>query len=288
METTSALGDFAPGDHILLVDERDREYLVRVPPPGETVRVKGESFDSATLCAQHDGGLLVSPQRRRYLTLRPTLQQLVMNMPRAAQIIYPKDLGLILMWGDVAPGMRVAEVGCGHGALTMTLLRALGPEGRLTSFEVRRDHLNRTRKNIARYLGEEALARWTPVLADPCMEGLGSESFHRLFTDIPEPWNLLEAAVASLEPGGVWVAYVPTVLQMSRLVESLDRHRHFCLARAFECLQRFWHVRGLSVRPQHEMKAHTGFIIVCRRRWIEPTSEEATPPSPAEPAEEQD
>jgi tRNA (adenine57-N1/adenine58-N1)-methyltransferase len=260
--------NFSVGETMLLVDERDRQYLVVVPPPeGPPARVRGEAFHSEVLCDQQDGGVLVSPQRKRYLVLRPTLGQTVMNMPRQAQVIYPKDLALLLMWGDVAPGMNVVEIGCGHGALTMALLRALGPQGRLTTYDIRRDHLNRTKKNVAAYLGPEFLERWTPLLADPSQEGLPEMGADRLFSDVPEPWTMLDAVAQVLHPGGIWAAYVPTVLQMAEQVKGLNGHPYFGLAECFEALQRFWQVKPPSVRPKHSMSAHTGFIVIGRRRF---------------------
>jgi tRNA (adenine57-N1/adenine58-N1)-methyltransferase len=270
-------GDFAPGDWLLLVDERDREFLVAAPAEGQVMRVKGEALEAGAVAGLHDGELLVTPRRRRYLVFRPTLEKIVMNMPREAQVIYPKDLSTLLVWADVAPGMRVAEVGCGHGALTMTLLRALGPQGRLTSFDLRRDHLNRTRKHIAQFLGPEAVERWEPVHGDPSAEGLAGGPYQRLLTDVPEPWELIPAASRGLARGGVWAAYMPTVMQMGRLIEELNAVPAFSLAQGFETLQRFWHVRPPSVRPAHNMKAHTGFIVTCRRRWHAPAPE---PPPP--------
>ncbi|MBI5523973.1 MAG: methyltransferase domain-containing protein [Desulfarculus sp.] len=271
--------NFSVGEPMLLVDERDREYLVVVPPPeGPPARLRGEAFASEILCQQQDGGVLVSPQRKRYLVLRPTLGQIVMNMPRQAQVIYPKDLALLLMWGDVAPGQRVVEIGCGHGALTMALLRALGPEGRLTTYDLRRDHLNRTRKNIAAYLGPEFLERWTPVVGDPSQEGVAEQGVDRLFSDVPEPWTMLEAAAACLHPGGIWAAYLPTVLQMAEQVKGLNGHPAFGLAQCFEALQRFWQVKPPSVRPKHSMSAHTGFLVMGRRRY-----KPALPPAQAAP-----
>jgi tRNA (adenine57-N1/adenine58-N1)-methyltransferase len=273
---------------MLLVDERDRQYLFNVPADSEpAVRIRGENLNSLELVSQHDGGVLQTPLRRRYLVLKPTLEEIIMNMPRQAQVIFPKDLALMLMWGDVAPGMEVVEVGCGHGALTMTILRALGHAGQLVSYDIRLDHLNKTRKNIVLYLGGDYLRCWRPVHANLCAcapsiaeQGDSGKPVsapalpadhkppfaQRLFTDIPEPWTMLEAAAEILQEGGIWVAYVPTVLQLMQQVEGLNRHRAFSLANGFEAWQRHWHVRPPSVRPTHGMRGHTGFIISARRR----------------------
>lgn len=276
-------GEFLPGDNLLLIDEKSREYLISVPEPGKPLPLKGELIAPELFHALHDGELLITPQRRRYLAFRPTMAETVMNMPRAAQVIYPKDLGLMLHYGDAAPGQRVIEVGCGHGALTMALLRVLGPEGRLTSFDLRLDHLNRTRKNIARFLGPDALEGWEPRKADIAAEGCGLTGQDRAFVDVPEPWELLPALAEALRPGGVLVAYVPTVPQLAHVVEDLGANRDFSLAVGFETLQRFWHVRPPSVRPAHFMKAHTGFVITARRRWRQAPAETPAPePAPSE------
>jgi tRNA (adenine57-N1/adenine58-N1)-methyltransferase len=275
MSQEGKTGDFLPGDPMLLVDERDRRYLIIVPEAPRAERVRGEVFTEETLCAQHQGGLLTSPMRRRYLVFKPALHEVVLNMPRTAQVIYPKDLASIVEWGDVAPGLKMAEVGCGHGALTMTLLRALGPEGRLDTYDLRQDHLNRTRKNAALYLGSGVLERWRPILADPSQAGFSDTGYERLFTDVPEPWTMVEAAAKALKPGAIWVAYIPTVMQMSQQIEALNLHPYFSLAEGFETLQRYWHIKGQSIRPKHNMKAHTGFIVTSRRRWREEVAPES-------------
>ncbi|MEW5913499.1 MAG: hypothetical protein AB1814_13140 [Thermodesulfobacteriota bacterium] len=257
---------FAPGQPLILVDGRDRSFLVIVPEPGETVRVKGEPLASELLTSLRQGQLLITPQHYRYLVFRPTLEQVVMNMPRQAQVIYPKDLALLLHYADVAPGMSIIEVGTGHGALTMALLKALGPQGRLVSFDIRQDHLNRTKKNIAQYLGPQALECWEAVLADPAAEGFGGRACDRLLTDVPEPWQMAAAAAAALAPGGVWAAYLPTALQMMSQMEMLMADRAFAMPQAFETLQRYWHVKAPSLRPNHNMRGHTGFIVLARRR----------------------
>lgn len=271
MSESRSDASFAVGEVMLLIDQRDRSFLVTIPPPGDlAVRIHGEPLKSEDLTALKDGGVLVTPMRLRYLVLKPTLQEIIMNMPRQAQIIYPKDLALMLMWGDLAPGQRVLEVGCGHGAMTMTLLRALGPTGELVTYDLRRDHINRTRKNVALYLGDQALTRWKPVTGDPSAEeGFAERGMDRLFTDVPEPWTMVEAAAQALRPGAVWVAYIPAVTQMAEQVKSLNAHPYWSLAQGFEALQRFWHVRPPAVRPSHRMSGHTGFMVVGRRRYKE-------------------
>jgi tRNA (adenine57-N1/adenine58-N1)-methyltransferase len=259
-----------PGTHLVLVDEKDRQYLIQVPEPGRVLRLKGENLDQETVAGLHDGQLLVTPHHRRYLVFLPTMEQLVMNMPREAQVIYPKDQALLLYYGDLAPGMEVIEVGVGHGAFSMALLRALGPGGRLVSYDLRLDHLNRTRKNISLYLGPQYLERWEPVLADPIAEGFGGRACDRLFTDIPEPWQLITPAAEAIVPGGIWAAYIPTVMQLMQQMEALSAERCFFLPTSFETLQRYWHARHPSVRPKHTMRGHTGFIVTGRRRWLPP------------------
>lgn len=283
---------FSPGAPMLLVDERDRQYLFNIPLENEpAIRIRGENLDQPTLLSQKDGSVLRTELRRKYLVVRPTLEQIIMNMPRQAQVIFPKDLALMMFYGDVAPGQHIVEVGCGHGATTMTILRALGKGGRLLTYDIRSDHLNRTRKNISLYLGQEYLADWQPVLADltlwgepegpeeqdaehgidnPALKPLFPASplprIQRFFSDIPEPWRLIEAAAEMLDDGGIWVAYVPTVMQLMHQVEGLNKSLFFSMAEGFEALQRYWQVRPPSVRPRHGMRGHTGFIITARRR----------------------
>ncbi|MCB2188097.1 MAG: methyltransferase domain-containing protein [Deltaproteobacteria bacterium] len=270
-------GDFTTGDPVLFIDEKDRQTMLLVPLPLESVNLKGENYTGAQLCALHDGELLITRRRKRFLVFRPTLRDIIMNMPREAQVIYPKDLGMLLTWADIAPGQTVVEIGTGHGALTMALLRVLGPTGRLVSFDIRQDHLNRTKKNIAQYLGEAALETWTPILADPVTEEVEAPPADRLISDMPEPWTLLATVARLLKPGGVWASWLPTVLQLANLVESIKKDPGFCLPECFETLQRFWQVNPPSVRPTHDMKAHTGFLITCRRRWRRETAPEELP-----------
>ena len=265
---------FSSGCPILLIDERDRQYLFNIPAADESaLKLRGEIIKTQTLLDQYSGSVLRTEMGLRYLVLEPSLDQVIMNMPRQAQVIYPKDIALMLMYGDIRPGLNIVEIGCGHGALTMSLLRALGGQGSLITYDIRRDHLNKTRKNIILYLGNTYLESWQAVCKDlsqvACEEQAelpGKGKVERLFSDIPEPWTMLDIAAWLVPEGGIWISYVPTVLQLMQQVSLLNRHPAWSMAEGFETLQRYWHVRPPSVRPKHGMKAHTGFIISARRK----------------------
>lgn len=208
-------------------------------------------------------GLTVETSRgERVLVLRPTLAEFVLEMPRGAQVIYPKDLAMMVLWGDVYPGATVVEAGTGSGALTMALLRAVGPAGRVFSYEIREDFARQARRNIARLLGEpETLT----LRAHDIYDGIPDAPADRLFLDLPEPWRVVPHAAEALRPGGVWVSYVPTVPQAAQTVETLRAAGAFAMMETLETLLRSWNIDGLSVRPAHRMVAHTGFVTTARR-----------------------
>jgi tRNA (adenine57-N1/adenine58-N1)-methyltransferase len=176
-------------------------------------------------------------------------------------VIYPKDVGTILLWGDIAPGVRVLEVGTGPGALTMALLRAVGPTGQVISYEIRADFADMARANVRQFFGEAP--NWTIRLAD-ASQGIEERDLDRMVMDLAEPWTLLPIAHQALRPGAVLIAYVPTVLQVKQFVDQA-RTTGFADVQVTESLLRPWHVQGLSIRPVHRMVAHTGFVITCRR-----------------------
>ncbi len=186
----------------------------------------------------------------------------VLKMPRGAQVIYPKDLGVLLLWGDVYPGATVLEAGTGSGALTMTLLRAVGPAGRVISYEVREDFARQARRNIERLLGT---VQNLTLRAHDIYTGIPDRPVDRLFLDLPEPWRVVPHAAEALRPGGVWVSYVPTVPQVAQTVAALRAENRFAVGETVEALVRPWHIDGQSVRPAHRMVAHTGFITTARR-----------------------
>jgi tRNA (adenine57-N1/adenine58-N1)-methyltransferase len=184
-------------------------------------------------------------------------------MPRGAQIIYPKDIALILLWADVYPGAAVLEAGIGSGALTIALLRAVGEAGRVISYEVREDFLRQAEKNIALYLGK--LPPTFQARLKDIYDGIEEKGLDRVVLDLPEPWRVVSSAGDALRPGGILLCYLPTILQSTQLTEAFHRDGRFTQIETIETLLRSWHIEGMSVRPDHRMVAHTGFITVARR-----------------------
>jgi tRNA (adenine57-N1/adenine58-N1)-methyltransferase len=193
------------------------------------------------------------------VALRPTLADFVLKMPRGAQVIYPKDLGPILMLADIFPGARVLESGVGSGALSMTLLRA---GATVTGYELREDFAARARNNVQSFLGDELAGRYTIEVRDT-YEGIDVTALDRIVLDLPEPWQVIKHAASALRPGGILVAYTPSVAQVMQLREAMVNSA-FEFAETIEVLNRSWHVEGQAVRPDHRMVAHTGFLTHAR------------------------
>ncbi|MGO8877833.1 MAG: tRNA (adenine-N1)-methyltransferase [Acidimicrobiales bacterium] len=254
---------FAEGDRALLIDRKGRRYLVRLR--------SGRSFQSHSGVVSHDAligaaeGTEVEAGRNdgahrsnaRYLAVRPTLSDVVLNMPRGAQVIYPKDLGAILMAADIFPGARVLEAGVGSGALSMTLLRA---GATITGYEVRGDFAATATANVAAMLGH---TDGYDVYERDVYEGIEESGLDRVLLDLPEPWRVVSHAEEALRRGGILCAYLPSINQTAELRESLARSA-FGLEETFEVLRRTWHIEGRSVRPDQRMVAHTGFITTAR------------------------
>jgi tRNA (adenine57-N1/adenine58-N1)-methyltransferase len=257
----SAGAELRAGDAVVFVDRKEREYL-RVLRTGVRIHIRGGNIETDELIGRAEGRVVFNSAREPFLVLRPTMAQLIPNLPRQAQVIYPKDIGPILVWGDIYPGATVIEVGVGPGALTMALLRAVGPQGRVISYEARQDFVEMAQRNVGRFHGEAP--NWTIKLGD-ARAGFDEQAVDRLTCDIAEPWDVLPGAAAALRPGGLIVGYVPTVLQVKQLVDGLRAHGGFSAVQSFETLTRFWHVKNLSVRPEHRMVAHTGFLVIARR-----------------------
>ncbi len=249
---------FVPGDLVLLVDNKQRRYLVTLDPGGQ--------FHSHAGYVAHDdligaaGGCAVRSTRgATYLAFRPTLSDFVLKMKRGAQVIYPKDLAPILMLGDIFAGLRVLETGVGSGALSMALLRA-GAE--VVGYELREDFAARAVANVSSFLGDAALDHYHVEVRDS-YAGIDETELDRVLLDLPEPWQVIEHAAKALRPGGIVVAYTPSITQVSRLRDELAANS-FVMADTVEVLHRSWHVEGQAVRPDHRMVAHTGFLTHAR------------------------
>ena len=249
---------FVVGERALLFDSKGRRYLVPLVEGGEFHTHAGPIEHDQLL--GHEEGITVRSRRgARYIAVRPTLAEVVLKMPRGAQVIYPKDLGPLLIMADVFPGARILESGLGSGALSMALLRA-GAE--ITGYEVREDFAARATANVAGFLGPAALERYHVEVRD-AYAGVDATDLDRFVLDLPEPWQMVKHARAALRPGGIFVAYLPTILQVATLRAELDA-QGFGMAESIEILQRSWHIDGQSVRPDHRMVAHTGFLTSAR------------------------
>jgi tRNA (adenine57-N1/adenine58-N1)-methyltransferase len=249
---------FEPGERVLLFDSKGRRYLVGLQP-GHEFHTHAGVIPHDLLLGHDEGTTVRSTLGARYIAVRPTLAEVVLKMPRGAQVIYPKDLGPILIMADIFPGARVLESGLGSGAMSMTLLRA-GAE--VTGYELRPDFADRAVANVAGFLGQASLTRYHVEVRD-VYEGIGERNLDRVVLDLPEPWRAVKHAAAALRPGGIILSYLPSVPQVMTLRESLD-DAGFAMAETVEILQRGWHIEGQAVRPDHRMVGHTGFLTSAR------------------------
>jgi tRNA (adenine57-N1/adenine58-N1)-methyltransferase catalytic subunit len=262
-------GAFRAGEQVLLIDTKKRRYLLTL--------TEGKEFHSHSGIVGHDavigspeGTSFRSSHGMSYIAIRPTLADFIFKMPRGAQVIYPKDLGAILLLADIHPGVRVLESGVGSGALSMTMLRA-GAD--IVGYELREDFASRALKNVSGFLGEEVLSRYRVEHRD-CYDGIDETDLDRIVLDLPEPWQVVKHAERALHPGGILVAYTPQITQAAQLRETLAASA-FGMAETMEVLHRGWHIDGQSVRPDHRMVAHTGFLTHARLLGAAATS----PPS---------
>ncbi len=248
---------FQEGEKALFIDSKQRRYLVTLNNEGEFHSHAG-FIPHTSVIGTVPGRILESTKGAKYTVLRPTLEDFVVEMPRGAQVIYPKDLAPMCMLGDIYPGVRVFETGIGSGALSMTMLRW---GAHITGFELREDFLNRATSNVRSFLGEESLERYNVSLGDSYVD-VPDGTFDRVMLDLPEPWRVTATAEKILAPGGLMVAYTPSITQAVQVRETLGKG--WVDQRTLEVLHRTWHIEGMAVRPDHRMVAHTAFLTVAR------------------------
>ncbi|MGV9616766.1 tRNA (adenine-N1)-methyltransferase [Nocardia xishanensis] len=259
--TARRTGPFTTGDRVQLTDAKGRLYTV-ILEPGKEFHTHRGGIKHDDLIGADEGSLVHSTNGTPYLALRPLLVDYVLSMPRGAAVIYPKDAAQIVHEGDVFPGARVLEAGAGSGALTCSLLRAVGQEGEVISYEIRDDHAEHAVRNVERFFGEQP-ANWNLTVGD--VADYAGDSVDRVVLDMLAPWDALPAVSKALVPGGVLIVYVATVTQLSKVVEALREQECWTEPRSWESMVRGWHVVGLAVRPEHRMQGHTAFLVSARR-----------------------
>ncbi|MEV6276905.1 MULTISPECIES: tRNA (adenine-N1)-methyltransferase [unclassified Nocardia] len=259
--TARRTGPFTIGDRVQLTDAKGRLYTV-VLEEGKEFHTHRGGIKHDKLIGADEGTVVTSTNGTPYLALRPLLVDYVLSMPRGAAVIYPKDAAQIVHEGDMFPGARVLEAGAGSGALTCSLLRAVGPQGEVISYEIRDDHAEHAIRNVETFFGERP-ANWSLTVAD--VANYDGEPVDRVVLDMLAPWDALPAVSKALVPGGVLVVYVATVTQLSKVVEALREQECWTEPRSWESMVRGWHVVGLAVRPEHRMQGHTAFLVSARR-----------------------
>ena len=252
----------AEGDPAVLVDPKGRHFLLRLES-GRIFQYHQGSVPHDILIGAEDGSWVEASTGTMLLLLRPRLADYTLKMKRAAQVVYPKDLGPILVYADIGPGMTVVEGGTGSGALTLGLSRAVGPSGQVVSVEIREDHGAHARKAIERWYGE--IPENIDLRIGDISDAVADVAPERIVLDLPEPWHVLETASEHQTPGGILCAYLPTVPQVQTTVERAREMGTFAEIEVKEFLARDWNVSGRSVRPEHNMVGHTGFLVFMRK-----------------------
>ena len=261
-------GPLRAGEWVRLTDQKGRRHNICLVA-GKSFHTNRGGMAHDDLIGREEGFTITSSSGGEYLVFRPLLAEFVVSMPRGAAVVYPKDAAQIVAMCDIFPGAHVVEAGVGSGALTCSLLRAVGPYGRVSSYERREEFADVARKNVHQFFGApegETHPAWRLTLGDLAEELPASgERADRVILDMLAPWECLEAAADALRPGGIVCAYVATTTQLSRFVETVRLHGGFTEPAAWESLVRDWHVEGLAVRPSHKMIGHTAFLVTARR-----------------------
>jgi tRNA (adenine57-N1/adenine58-N1)-methyltransferase catalytic subunit len=257
-------GPLRPGEWVRLTDQKGRRHNFELVPGKRFFSNRGH-LEHDDLIGREEGFTIASSAGGEYLVFRPLLSEFVVSMPRGAAVVYPKDAAQIVAMADIFPGADVVEAGVGSGALTCSLLRAVGPYGTVSSYERREEFAEVARRNVTQFFGGDHPA-WRLTLGDLAerLPASGDQA-DRVILDMLAPWDCLEAAAGALRPGGILCAYVATTTQLSRFVEGVRAHGGFTEPQAWESLVRDWHVEGLAVRPSHKMIGHTAFLVSARR-----------------------
>jgi tRNA (adenine57-N1/adenine58-N1)-methyltransferase catalytic subunit len=254
-------GFFEAGEQVLLIDPKGRKYL-RTLRPHEKFSTHLGTIPHSEIIGREEGSLLRASGGAYFTAFRPTFAEYALKMKRGAQVLYPKDVATVLIWGDIFPGATIVEGGGGSGALTIALLRAVGEKGQVTTYEVREDFLRQARTNVETYLGK--VPHWLLKHKD-IYEGIEETSVDRVVLDLPEGWRAVTHAAQALRPGGLLLAFFPTVPQLQVMASAIEQEPRLTLQEVFEVVHRPWRIQGLSVRPALRMVAHTGFFMVARR-----------------------
>jgi len=252
---------FNQGDQCMLVDKRERRYLIKLEESSLfSTHLGNLSHDD--VIGHQDGTRVTTSRGHVVLAFKPTMADYTRLMPRIATVIYPKDIGAILALGDIYPGLKIVEAGCGSGAVTLVLARTVGEQGQVITYDVRQDMIDRARENVAIALPDHPQLRFK--LGDVSKQ-IDESDVDRIFLDLPEPWDVVTHAGNALVPGGIFISFVPTVLQFQDLTTALRADRRFQLIETVEVLVRPWSSGSRSVRPAQRMVAHTGFITTARK-----------------------
>lgn len=250
------------GTPVVFVNPRGRQHYL-VLEPGYMADFSGHRIRHNDVIGLADGSRVESDRGRPFQVFRATLRQHIKGMKRHAQIVYPKDLAIMLHWADVYAGAKVVEGGFGSGAMSMALCEAVGPTGHVTTYELREEAANRSSKNMRQWFGGDC--PWHTLKMGDIYQGIEEREVDRVILDVPEPWNVVIGAAHALRTGGIFCAYVPTVLQLQRVVLGLEHSRRYHCIESLETLLRPWFVKSRSVRPDQRMIGHTGFLVFARR-----------------------
>ena len=261
-ELTPSGRGLADADQVMLIDSKERKYLVTLQTGGQFHFHRG-FVPHDDIIGLESGSWVESSAGAKLIVLHPRLADFVLRMKRGAQVVYPKDMGQIVIWGDIAPGQTVVEAGTGSGALTCALGRIVGERGRLVSVERREDHAAHARKTITRFFGE--VPPWIELRIGEVVDAIAEVRPERVVLDLPEPFGVVPTVAEAMQAGGVLTTYVPTVPQLEQTQAALDEAGCFTDVMHREVMQRTWNVSGRSVRPDHRMVGHTGFLTFARK-----------------------